>query len=253
MRSWRLKTTDEQRPPLTLAHYDQSAAEVDGALDVGLLTRWLRETHSNTINFLIYDTDGHQYLDMVRFLSQTANATVDGQPLRVWVTLVPLSDDYDPDTMDCAMCPKDKPFTHGNLETGTYCCAEGCPEHPPSARCCLIPGNATGDCSLAGGAMGLCMDGGHPLNRKNYTTLCHPTHPPDYTRCSVPADSPLTPFNESALFNSGLGYKGCNDFIAWSRVLNRVARQFPRLVAVDIDDFVSVSTATAAVFDDYLC
>ena len=33
-----------------------------------MLQRYLTETHSNTFSFLRWDTDGHQYLDMVRFL-----------------------------------------------------------------------------------------------------------------------------------------------------------------------------------------
>ena len=55
-----------QRP--TLAQYDQVTAEVGSppALDVGLLVGWLKQTNTNTMNFLLWDTDGHQYKDMVR-------------------------------------------------------------------------------------------------------------------------------------------------------------------------------------------
>ena len=52
----------------TLSQYDQVGAEVNGTLDIALLQRYLTETHSNTFSFLRWDTDGHQYLDMVRFL-----------------------------------------------------------------------------------------------------------------------------------------------------------------------------------------
>ena len=59
------------KPPKVLGQYDQvwsdgnysGDAERHGRLDTGLLLRWLNETNSNTMNFLLYDTDGHQYLD----------------------------------------------------------------------------------------------------------------------------------------------------------------------------------------------
>lgn len=60
------KVARTQRP--TLAQYDQVTAEVGSppALDVGLLVGWLKQTNTNTMNFLLWDTDGHQYKDMVR-------------------------------------------------------------------------------------------------------------------------------------------------------------------------------------------
>ena len=51
------------RPRLTLSQYDQVGAEVNGTLDVALLQRWMTETNANTHSFLLWDTDGHQYLD----------------------------------------------------------------------------------------------------------------------------------------------------------------------------------------------
>ena len=59
------------KPPKVLGQYDQvwsdgnysGDAERHGRLDTGLLLRWLNETNSNTMNFLLWDTDGHQYLD----------------------------------------------------------------------------------------------------------------------------------------------------------------------------------------------
>ena len=54
--------------------------------------------------------------------------------------------------------------------------------------------------------------------------------------CSVPADSPLTPFNETALFNASLGYRGCQDYRAWADVAGRLAQQFPALRYLNVDD-----------------
>ena len=54
---------------LTLSQYDQVAAEVNGTLDVVKLQQWMTETNANTMSFLLWDTDGHQYLDMVRRLN----------------------------------------------------------------------------------------------------------------------------------------------------------------------------------------
>jgi hypothetical protein len=50
-------------PRLTLSQYDQVGAEANGTLDVALLQRWMTETNANTHSFLLWDTDGHQYLD----------------------------------------------------------------------------------------------------------------------------------------------------------------------------------------------
>ena len=57
------------RRDLTLSQYDQVAAEVNGTLDVVKLQQWMTETNANTMSFLLWDTDGHQYLDMVRRLN----------------------------------------------------------------------------------------------------------------------------------------------------------------------------------------
>ena len=47
---------------------------MNGTLDVTRLAGWMAETNANTVSFLLWDVDGHQYLDMVRFLDwQTKN------------------------------------------------------------------------------------------------------------------------------------------------------------------------------------
>ena len=65
---------------------------------------------------------------------------------------------------------------------------------------------------------------GVPL--RMWVTLIPPSEAMDSgvpLRCSVPADSPLTGFNETALFNASLGNRGCLDFVGtcWPR-----SRQF---------------------------
>jgi hypothetical protein len=58
-------------------------------------------------------------------------------------------------------------------------------------------------------------------------------------QCSVVADSPLTKFNETALFNASAGNRGCLDYRAWADVIGRLGRLWPHLEAVNIDDFSS--------------
>jgi len=156
-----------------LTQYDQQAhvpLEPDPAVPNGTrvnvtgLLEELRATHANAFSFLLWSNTGAEYLDFVRVLSLTANASVGGGVFRMWVTLMPPSE---------ALAP-------------------------------------TGRCG-------------------------------DDCRCSVPADSPLTPFNETALFNSSLGKGGCLDFVGWAKVLGRLGGLWPHLYAVNIDDFSSNS------------
>ena len=52
--------------------------------------------------------------------------------------------------------------------------------------------------------------------------------------CVPPPDSPLTSFNETALFE---GYTYTNGYNVWGTLAGLLAAQYPHLVAVDIDDF----------------
>ena len=130
----------------TLSQYDQVGAEVNGTLDIALLQRYLTETHSNTFSFLLWDTDGHQYLDMVRFLEATKDLKVDGAPLEVWVTLSPPSETYTwQNESECAKCPKSHPHNYGSAEAGIFCCntttnGEDCFGN----YCCVEPGSTNG-------------------------------------------------------------------------------------------------------------
>jgi hypothetical protein len=66
--------------------------EHSGATMIDELLEWLADTHTNTYNWILrnppnttgYDGD---YKELVEFLERTKNFCVDGQQLRVWVTL----------------------------------------------------------------------------------------------------------------------------------------------------------------------
>ena len=79
-----------------------------------------------------------------------------------------------------------------------------------------------------------------------------PPPPASEQRCSVPADSPLTPFNDTAFFNASdmYGNGGCTDYRGWAALLGALGRQYPgQLHAVNIDDF----TSNLDTFDAALC
>ena len=40
-------------------------------------------------------------------------------------------------------------------------------------------------------------------------------------------DSPLTSFNASALVDPSLGFRGCNDYVGWGKILNKLAKTYP--------------------------
>ena len=60
-------------PRKSLAQYDQIGFEqgTPARLNVSALVTGLNETSANTMNFLLWDTDGHQYLDLVLFRAVT--------------------------------------------------------------------------------------------------------------------------------------------------------------------------------------
>jgi hypothetical protein len=236
----------KRMPPLTLAQYDQVSAEVNGTLNVTRLQQWMTVTNANTHSFLLWDTDGHQYLDMVRFLDASADFAVNGQLLRVWVTLIPPSESIPvgpsppPRPPGCVRCPASHPHPYGVRSGGGFCCPRPSPdrEHCPGEdECCLSP------ISGATGCEGVRRCGVNPTNK----TVCPPAPAAQPSaevadaveRCSVVADSPLTDFNETAMVDRAKGYMGCNDYVGWARILSKLATKYPQLVAVNIDDFSS--------------
>lgn len=129
------------------------------------LKLWLRQTHSDTFNWLLQHAG--DYTNLVQFLAATKNWGVDGKQLRVWVTL-----------------------------------------NPPRAASLNGPGDT---CSI-----------------------------PEDTSKTVP---PLTSWNALSYFNlpanptSAQIVGACENIIAWTQVLGRLAQDFPHLVAVSVDDF----------------
>ena len=162
-------------------------------------------------------------------------------PLDVWVTLIPPSETQPavpptpPNFTDCAKCPSSHPHPYGGGGTGGgFCCPRPSHDHehcPGSAECCLspLPG--------ATGCEGRARCGTNPTNRPacpppattptpnrrpvpySRRHLAAAPPPPGAERCSVPADSPLTGFNETALVDPAKGWKGCDDYVGWGKIL----------------------------------
>jgi FG-GAP-like repeat len=59
--------------------------------------------------------------------------------------------------------------------------------------------------------------------------------------CSLPEESPLTAWSEADFFSTGLGPASCKDYLGWASLIGRLARDFPQLVAVGLDDFFDSS------------
>ena len=76
---------------------------------------------------------------------------------------------------------------------------------------------------------------------------------------SVPRDSPLTPWNETALFNASLcpvvsnatTDRGCHDYVGWGHALGLLGQQFPNLVALHLDDFSDESNLEGGAYGIY--
>ena len=61
-----------------------------------------------------------------------------------------------------------------------------------------------------------------------------PSHVPRF--CSEPSDSPVTSWNELEYFTTD---NHCTDFVGWFSLLSQLAQDYPHIVAVGIDDFLS--------------
>jgi FG-GAP-like repeat len=63
-------------------------AQWDGGPNQTVAIGWLRDTHTNTMNWTPFTVLG-DYVNFVQFLEATKNTCIDGQHLRVWATLEP--------------------------------------------------------------------------------------------------------------------------------------------------------------------
>ena len=62
-----------------------------------------------------------------------------------------------------------------------------------------------------------------------------PTEATEGSGCGPPGDSPLTSWNDTALFD-GTHYYNATGYTAWGEIMGRLAAQYPHLVSLDIDD-----------------
>ena len=98
-----------------LGQYASPPHDAQGRMVIPTLLKQLADTNSNTYNVLLWDTDGSDYLDLVRLLNATSetddtNATTT-PTLRIWVTLIPPSEATPINaTMKCSVAV-DSPLT----------------------------------------------------------------------------------------------------------------------------------------------
>lgn len=84
---------------------ERTKAEFDHDMNASaeVLKKQFKETHTNTLNWLLY-APGH-YDKLVKFLQATENFCVDGRQFRVWATLVPpagvCTSEGNPENVDC--------------------------------------------------------------------------------------------------------------------------------------------------------
>ena len=62
-----------------------------------------------------------------------------------------------------------------------------------------------------------------------------PTEATEGSGCGPPGDSPLTAWNDTALFD-GTHYYNQTGYATWGELVGRLAVQYPHLVSLDIDD-----------------
>lgn len=80
-----------------------------------------------------------------------------------------------------------------------------------------------------------CVDG---QQLRVWVSLVGPSHiEPKGEFCSQPSDSALTSWDELAYFTTS---DDCTDFTGWFSMLSQLAQDYPHLVAVGIDDYLSV-------------
>ena len=191
---------------------------------------------------------------MVEFLAalkelQARDPTAEAGKMTVWISLMPPSEtersqNYTGCKNASELCPAALPFPYGTEDAGYYCCDQLQGGSCPGKHCCVAEG-------LRDECQGVRRCGTNPHNytvcprgyqqqhrqRQQYIQQVTTWAAPGMAGCSVPADSPLTPFNESALVDHSKGWLGCNDYVGWSDIIGRLAKLYPALVALNIDDF----------------
>jgi hypothetical protein len=223
-------------PPLTKAQYVQHTSNIT------LLKQQLSATNANTMSWELWSSTDQSYLDFVEFLDATQDFKVHGQQLRVWLTLIPPTEtnvwkNYTGCVQNASrLCPVALPFPYGNADAGWFCCGKPAPGNQcPTHDCCALPGSLEA-------CQGAQRCDSNPENRPVCPRGYQPGKDsqgmlPGTSMCSIPGDSNLTDFDETALVNHSMGYRGCNDYAGWADILRRLGSQYPHLVAVNIDDF----------------
>ena len=87
-------------------------------------------------------------------------------------------------------------FSCSNKTYGTGCNGQGCGVEPSSKL----------------GCQGAHRCGNNPANH-SYCGDGDPSLPAHTSLCSIPADSNLSAWNESAMANHALGYRGCMEYV----------------------------------------
>lgn len=223
-------------PALTKAQY------VQHTYNISLLKQQLTETNANTMSWELWSTDDQSYLTFVAFLEATKQFKINGQQLAVWLTLIPPTEtEHWKNYTGCVnnaseLCPTALPFSYGNADAGWFCCGKPAPGNScPTHDCCAFPGSL--EACQGGHRCGSNPDN-HPVCPKGYQPgVDTQGMPPGSSSCSIPGDSNLTAWNETALVNQSKGYRGCNDYAGWSDIVGRLGRQYPHLVGLNVDDF----------------
>ncbi len=103
----------------------------------------------------------------------------------------------------------------------------------PTGVCTSLPNPANGECS-------------HPIS----------TDPNDGFFCSLPEESPLTPWSEADFFKSGLGIGSCEDYLGWASLIGRLAQDYrQQVVAAYIDELpsnLSIRQSSSPFTEDYI-
>ena len=223
-------------PALTKAQY------VQHTYNISLLKQQLAETNANTMSWELWSSDDQSYLSFVEFLEATKKFKINGQQLAVWLTLIPPTEtEHWKNYTGCVknaseLCPASLPFAYGNADAGWFCCGKPAPGNIcPTHDCCAHPGSLE---ACQGAHPCDSNPGNRPVCPKGYVPGVNTQGmPPGSSVCSIPGDSNLTAWNETALVNQSKGFRGCNDYAGWAEILGRLGRQYPHLVAVNIDDF----------------